>query len=588
MGNTNILSAILDPAGHFVDFNENGSFLNKLSNPQGQSTTTSQAIIPDELKPLINSTVARQIALQDAAWKQMMPGYDVNPDYNYGANDGGVNNGSGTNNGGANNGGGNNQSGGHPPGYLPPGVEEWPKYDPNKPYDGPGAEAGFNPYDRGTQYPRYDGGYNAPDISLWDGTKGTGGVPYASDAEPVQDPTSQTPRRATTENKPAKTDKSASTPEGQLKDLQNPDPNKPMFTPDPGIRYPGFEGEPTGKGGGNVPAPGDWGPTDSTGTTRRVGGRKDTNGETNWTNPNYVPPGAEGVNQAASGWVPSASWTPPEGGILGDASRNIVGPSGLEDWAASQVPGLAQPSRHYGSAEALLGKQPSGYYDRAQELLDQSLGQSIYHQDAADMLGGMEEAGKQRVTGAGLWDDPAVQEAMKVYDQAMRPMIESQASLAGLGRSNTLANATAAGQAQYMLPTIQDYMGREERSIDRNLANLGDVFTRRMGLGDREISQLQQGVEGYTGLGDREMADRQAAISGYMGLGDRDYSQRSDAIGQAMNIGGVGRQIAQGQADAPYNDWLRKAALFEQSIGGPMGLTPSTIGSSATSTQNKK
>jgi hypothetical protein len=243
-----------------------------------------------------------------------------------------------------------------------------------------------------------------------------------------------------------------------------------------------------------------------------------------WQVPGSVETGANdhsfgGAWNAAGNWVPSAVWQEPEN-IFGNAARPVIGPSELESWAAGLVPQLTQ---------------------KPGELLQ-----------AEDVLSQMGDVSRRKVTGEGMTDDPAYAAAIRAYDQAMRPIVENQAALAGLGRSTALTNAAAAGQAQYIMPTVQDFLGRQERGIDRELGALGQQF------------------------------------QGYTGLGDRATDRLRTAIGTGMEVGGIGRGMTQDWADSQYNDWLRRAALFEQAIGGPLGMVPSTIGSTATSNTSKK
>lgn len=230
--------------------------------------------------------------------------------------------------------------------------------------------------------------------------------------------------------------------------------------------------------------------------------------------------GGAGAAPPAGGWIPWQDWTPSADGILGDNSRAIVGSNPLLDDAVSGIYGLTDAPEELGAARGVLDQ--------------------------------MRSVSQRQADGAGLEQDPAYLAAMKAFDNAMRPIIENQASLSGLGRSTALTNATASQQAQTLLPLVQDYLGRQERGIDRELGTMGTQFT------------------GLTGLGDRSMERRTQRIAGLTSLGD------------------YGRGIAQDRADSQYNDWLRRAGLFESSLNGPSGLFGSTIGGNTHSDKNGK
>lgn len=225
------------------------------------------------------------------------------------------------------------------------------------------------------------------------------------------------------------------------------------------------------------------------------------------------------------GWVPfvpTGGGTDYEsgGGVFGDYTRPIAGPSSLQEWASSLVPQIAERPEELGEVGRLLGD--------------------------------LEKLGQQRVTGENITSDPAYTAALSSFDTAMRPIIENQAALSGLGRSTALTNATAANQAQVLLPVVQDTLAREERGLDRQGGTL------------------------------------RSAIEGYMGLGDRAEDRLGRAIGTGMGVGEVGRDIAQEGSDAGYNERMRQLAFFENLFGGPLGLLPSTIGSQVTEESGDK
>lgn len=255
-----------------------------------------------------------------------------------------------------------------------------------------------------------------------------------------------------------------------------------------------------------------------------------------------------------SDWINFLNWDPSEEGILGDNSRGVVGSNPLLDEAVRQIWGLQDEPPELAAARGLVGRQ---------QIAPEELGA------ARGLLDEMRGVSQRQADGAGLQEDPAYLASMQAFEQAMRPMIENQAALSGLGRSTALTNATASQQAQTLLPMVQDYIGRQERSIDRELGTMG------------------QQVQGLFGLGDRSYGRTTDTIGNLMQLGDRSYGRQLDQIGQLGAMGDYGRQIAQDRSDAQYDDWLRRAGMFEQALGGPTGLFGSSIGGQTQADKSK-
>src|SRR5262245_13102778 len=144
-------------------------------------------------------------------------------------------------------------------------------------------------------------------------------------------------------------------------------------------------------------------------------------------------------------------------------------------------------------------------------------------------IGGLEELGKRRVTGANIQASPSFQAANEAYNVAIRPSVENTAAVSGLGRSTALTNADAAARAAYLQPTIEAGLGREERGNQNEAQML--------------LSEIQ-------------------ALSG---------------------AGGTERGIEQAVYEAQKADELRRQALAEESVYQPLGaIAPSTIGQQST------
>ena len=174
----------------------------------------------------------------------------------------------------------------------------------------------------------------------------------------------------------------------------------------------------------------------------------------------------------------------------------------------------------------------------------ESRGQALDYMDLATQLSG------KRATGEGIDTSPAVLKASEAFDKLMQPQIENQMGLAGLGRSSSLANAMAMGKTSYMLPMIQDELAREQESY-RNQASM------------------------YAGM-----------IPQLEGMGQTDLARQLQTLNAASTVGATGRGIAQEPLTAAYQDFMRRQALYEQSIYAPFGaMASASIGPHATSTQ---
>ena len=158
-------------------------------------------------------------------------------------------------------------------------------------------------------------------------------------------------------------------------------------------------------------------------------------------------------------------------------------------------------------------------------------------------------AAGRMATGAGVEKDPAVLAASAAFDKLMAPVIENQMGLAGLGRSSSLANSLALGKSSQLAPLIQDYINREQTTLN-NQANM------------------------YASL-----------MPQFSSLGAAETSRLTAALNDAMQVGGTMRGIAQEPLSAAYQDFLRRQALSEQALFVPFGaMAGPSIGPSATST----
>jgi len=281
----------------------------------------------------------------------------------------------------------------------------------------------------------------------------------------------------------------------------------------------------------------------------------------------------------------------PQGGYWGWNPRNVVGISPGEQAASGMAFGLPDiGSGNYNQAIQGWQQLQSGNLNPLMQQYMSQAGQ------LGQLPGSAEEAmnlyrqargvGARQVTGAGLTDDPAFQAAQQAYETSIMPLIQNQAAMAGLGNSTALTNALGSAQAQYLLPTVQDTLARQERGIDRELqALMGGAGGLMSGAG-----MEQQGrMAGVNALGQGGQMSNQNLMAGTQGLfnmGNQEQMNQLNAINALMQTGGNARGISQAQQDAQYNEWIRQMTGFENSMFSPLGMTPGFMG--ARTIQQKK
>ena len=167
-------------------------------------------------------------------------------------------------------------------------------------------------------------------------------------------------------------------------------------------------------------------------------------------------------------------------------------------------------------------------------------------------LGNLFGQQNRMATGQGMADDAGVNAAYDTFERFQKPMIEDSYSNMGLGRSADKGEALSLGLADMMQPATQDYLSRQTGMIDRDTAIAGQGTELGLGLANQELTRQGTAFDALSQSGDRQ------------------------------------RAVSQEQRDAPYNDFMRRAAMGEGSITGPMGgIVPSSIGSQVTSAGGK-
>lgn len=197
------------------------------------------------------------------------------------------------------------------------------------------------------------------------------------------------------------------------------------------------------------------------------------------------------------------------------------------------VPGQSQGQRYASMLTQGIGNAPST------------------EQYTRDSIAAGQGWGGAKVTGANVGSDPAIAAAREAFRSGAAKNIIDQQTLSGRGRMNSVDNALANAEAQFMLPVIQESLNREERGIDRGM---GASF---------------QGAQ-------------------LMGLqGEREMQRRLAALNSGLTVGEMERGVAKEQEGASYEDYLRRQGLAEQATFGPLGQIPSTFGQTVKSTGGK-
>jgi hypothetical protein len=220
---------------------------------------------------------------------------------------------------------------------------------------------------------------------------------------------------------------------------------------------------------------------------------------------------------------------------------------------------------------------------RATDLADQ---RSPEFTQALEALESMGDVSRRQVTGEGIEKDPAFLAAQRAYSNTIGRSTQNAAALAGLGRSTALTNAQAAGRSRYLMPTIQDALGREERGITRELGALGTQAQGLFGASGQRGADARTAISALQSAGQQRTGEQLSAAGGFQNLAAGERSQAAQNIGIQQGLGTQARGIEQEQLDAPYNEQMRLYSEALNSMYGPLGMVGGLIG--GTSTSSKK
>lgn len=171
------------------------------------------------------------------------------------------------------------------------------------------------------------------------------------------------------------------------------------------------------------------------------------------------------------------------------------------------------------------------------------------------------------LTNGPLGTAPATVAGMESWENMVKPQVQQELALAGLGRSGALGTAMAKSRTEAAVPLLQ-------QEIENRMAVLPIL---------QEISKMEQGREIYP----REQTVKALSDSANMmrQLGDSTFNQQLKGIITQLQAGEIPRDVAEQQFERAYNDFLRLQALSEAATLGVFGsLAPSSIGFRQTNT----
>ena len=181
----------------------------------------------------------------------------------------------------------------------------------------------------------------------------------------------------------------------------------------------------------------------------------------------------------------------------------------------------------------------------------------------SDVMRGGSAGGGDRMEGPGSWiTDPTIRAAREIFEGTQSEQIKNAMTQSGLGRSTAVGDSLARGWASQLMPLIESQLGRQERGIERQ----GAAEEAQLGREQAGIERGQRAREFASGIG--------------MQSGQNATQRLLQAIGQSREQGALERGIDQEGVDADQRERVRLQALAEQSLFGPLGILPSTIGSS--------
>jgi hypothetical protein len=280
-----------------------------------------------------------------------------------------------------------------------------------------------------------------------------------------------------------------------------------------------------------------------------------------------------------------------------DHTRPVVGPSEYTRRAGELAAGAGELSPYYNQALEWLrrteGLDPNEIAGR--DVLVNAMNQvtNLSQTGGAELdqwARDLRAAGETPIDIGNIVNTDTYRQISEAFQEGVRPQMGGALAGAGLGRSQGRGAVEGAAFAPFVQQLISQAIGVEEGN---RAARMGGIEAGAGMLGsnlDRTLNAILQGSQaagsGLLDVGGRARDRLGNIASGYFGTGEADVANRWSQIGSLAQLGDTFRSIAQERAEAPWEDWMRRAAAYEASLGGPMGMIPSTFG--ATSTTDKK
>lgn len=265
-------------------------------------------------------------------------------------------------------------------------------------------------------------------------------------------------------------------------------------------------------------------------------------------------------------------------------ARPVVGASPEELEAARRAGTLDQLPEGYGQGQNLLlqmlGLDPNEELGRGM-LLDTY--KKIGSSSLPEWAQALRAAGERDIDVGNIAQSNAYRQIEDAFNQGVGQMVDNAASAAGILRSPAAGAARGAAFAPSMMNLINTAVGAETGNRAAEMAGIEGGAS----LIADDLNRMLQGTQlasgGLMNLGGIAKNRIGQVAEGYFGTGAAEQAARQNSIASLANLGGTFRGYEQEAAQSPWEDWMRRAAAFEASLGGPMGMIPSMFGSTSTS-----
>lgn len=283
--------------------------------------------------------------------------------------------------------------------------------------------------------------------------------------------------------------------------------------------------------------------------------------------------------------------------------RQVAGFNPMQSWTNQTIQGMtgmpqqtAQAANLYGGLPGQAGQQVgvTGLEQQGLGTLNQMVG--VAGQDVG--MQGPEYAALQQLaqlTGGPLGSSPATQAGMSAFEQLVKPGMQNDLNVMGMGRSGAgaeqinLARTAAATpllqqEIQNRANAVPQYLNlggtlgqRATEGIGRETQALGSYGGAQMGLGGAEAGRMESAIQ-------RLLQGTQVAAGGLTGIGQQQLNAAQSAATLGGAQGALEQQTAQSALDAPLQDFIRRQGLAQNVTTGLAGVPYSTQSSQTTTT----